>query len=83
MRIATNPVRDLQAEERSWHMWWAWRPVRTGAIGVLYDYEIGRPRHWVWREWVMRRRVEFGVGDPAMWEYKLCGERPERVMKCK
>jgi len=74
MRIAGPIRRDKWAEDREWHQWWAWRPVRMGACGVILEGEVGKPTQWVWREWVMRRKINPSIfpGDPWVWEYRLC-----------
>lgn len=49
-----------------WHSWFAWRPV----LAAPADWESGHYKtqeHWIWWEWVERRRDHF-IG--LRWEYR-------------
>ena len=44
--------------QEKWHKWYAWRPVR-------FDYPIKVSGAWVWREWVERKSIGWGI-----WMYR-------------
>lgn len=62
---------DVKAERRqarlaSWHLWFAWRPVRfrQDAEGIS---------HHVWLERIERKGVWFGNFGGWRWNYRLPG----------